>query len=54
MSSVDESSESDSDRRFTADRFIPSRDGASMSSIYAALDEARSQNNQSPDPNKGT
>ncbi len=53
MTDPDASSESDADGRFTADRFIPATSGASMNSIYAVVEEARVQTNQSPDPSKG-
>jgi hypothetical protein len=53
MSKRDEGSDSDIDARFTADRFIPARNGPSMNSIYSVIEEARAQTNQSPEPNKG-
>ena len=38
---------------YTSDRFIPSRDGGSMNSVYSVVDEVRAQSNQSPEINKG-
>lgn len=39
---------------YSADRFIPSRDAGSVNAMYSALDDARSQESRSPEPNKGT
>lgn len=38
---------------YTADRFVPARDAGSLSVVYSAVDDPRSQEVRSPEPNKG-
>jgi hypothetical protein len=39
---------------YTADRFVPERNGTSMVSAYSVIEENRHQSNQSPELIKGT
>lgn len=53
MVNENEPRESNEGSIYTSDRFVPSRDGISMNSVYSVVEEARVQSNQSPEPNKG-